>query len=737
MTTTNGSGLNKSVFSESFTSGVNDPTYTTEGYVNRTIRQYLNTNSTVNINIESGLCIFSTVTGSNLTTVTVGLSANLGDLDDVNLSGLTTNEYLQWNGTCWVPGPGASISDLTLTDMSDVSGSISANAVLETNSAGTSVIFAKNEYVKVDDMRFATNDGIEIIRSNPYPATARFRTRFDRFTETFSGSGTDYFVTFDGTQTNKIQKKNIRVNQFGDFDTDVVNVMGDNLFAQNVTGGSGHASGLSVVDTTFYLNLEGYLTGAGGILPISQGGTCGNTSASARGHLGVSYSRDVMVYEDPLFRNVMVGESIRLVGGLSGTSIYTAGSGYSPSGNHTITTPQGRDIGVSITTGSSGEILSVTLTQPEDGFPYIYEDFISVVNGGIGSGGSIQILADTSYVNFGVSNGEEGVGFRYYEGRVEVRTETGPTSDWEIVNHRFGVSQLADVSDTTFPYTDGDILIYNGTSFMATQVTGDITIGPSGNATFTSGGLCLSQIYFGNDTPSTGDFQNIIGTSGNIQDQLDEKLYVGTPMASDRQLIVLNNPTLGGVCTSTLIFDNTLPQRDHPQVPVILDTAPQGVSFMNVYHSFGTSTYQQPDIGDMSVAILHDRGGTDGIATGQELPEFLSLIISQTGGLNVGGGNQLQLEIENLDDYTAVTNYNDYVAIGPSQPAVNSQNQRIHLKDLLKVPFYTQPSDAPSELQNTQGSLAFFQNYSGTSYLGIATGNGSSWYGVSGFIDIF
>jgi hypothetical protein len=736
MTTTNGSGLNKSVFSETFTSGVNNPTYTTEGYVDRTIRQYLNTNSTVNINIESGLCIFSTVTGSNLTTVTVGLSANLGDLDDVNLTGLATNEYLQWDGTCWVPGPGASISDLTLTNMSDISGGLVANAVLETNSAGTSALFVANEYVKVDDMNFSSNDGIEIVKNSTYPATAKFQTNFNNFTETFSGTSTDYFVTFDGTQTNKIQKKNIKVSQFSDFDSDVVDVMGNNLFAQNVTGSSGHASGLSVVGTTFYLNLEGYLTGAGGILPISQGGTSGNTSASARDNLGVSYSRDVMVYEDPLFRNVMVGESVRLVGGLSGTSIYTSGSGYDASNTHTIETPQGRNITISITTGSSGEILSASLTQPEDGFPYIYEDFIAEVNGGGGSGGSIQILADTSYINFGVSNGEEGVGFRYYEGRVEVRTETGSASDWEIVNNRFGVSELADVSAPVYPYTDGDVLIFNGTCFIPTQISGDITIDSSGDSTFTSGGLCLSQIYFGNDTPTTGDFQNIIGTCSNIQDQLDDKLYVGTPIASDRELIVLNNPTLGGVCTSTLAFDNTSPQSDHPQVPVILHTSPQGVSFMNVYETFGTSTYQQSDISDMSVAILHDRGSGDGIATGQELPDFIDLIHSQTGGLNVGGTNQLQLQIENLDDY-ATTNYNDYVAIGLSQPPVNSSNQKIYLKDLLKIPFYTEPSSAPTELQNTQGSLAFFTDYSGTSYLGIATGNGSSWYGVSGFTDIF
>ena len=122
---------------------------------------------------------------------------------------------------------------------------------------------------------------------------------------------------------------------------------------------------------------------------------------------------------------------------------------------------------------------------------------------------------------------------------------------------------------------------------------------------------------------------------------------------------------------------------------------------------------------------------------------FIDLIHSSSGGLNRGGGNQLQLQIENLDDYELdpttqhIPRYNDYVAIGPSLPPTNIPNQRVHLKDLLKVPFYSDPSTGvPSELSETPGSLAFFNSVGGVSYLGIATGDGSNWYGVSGFTTI-
>ena len=606
--------------------------------------------------------------------------------------------------------------------------------MLESNSSGTSARFVNNDYVRVQDLK--EGQGLKIARKTSYRCSATINTSFEDFTETSTGVSSDYYiyVKSDGT-TRRIQQKNIPASGFQNFETDVIQVMGDNLYARNVTGGSGHDIGLSVVDTTFFLNLDGYLTGAGGILPISQGGTSANTSVLARGNLGVSYSRDVMVYKDPLFRNVMVGESIRLVGGLSGTSVYTQGSAYNASLDYTITTPEGNEISLDIVTGGSGEITSASLAEPVDGFPFIYDDFIASVNGTPGSGASIQILSDTSYINFGTSNGENGVGFRYQGGNVQVRSSAG--NDWEIVNYRFGVSELADTKPQT--YSDGDILIYNGTSFIGTNITGDITIGPSGNATFTSGGLCLSQIYFGDITPSTGDFQNITGTTGNIQGQLDDKLYLSTSTPPvNKYLLVLND---GGVSTSTIQFDSDPPQDDHPQIPTVLPTNIGGVSFMNVYHSFGgTSTFLSSDIPNLSVGVLDD--GSE-IASRSELPDFIDLIHSSSGGLNRGGGNQLQLQIENLDDYELdpttqhIPRYNDYVAIGPSLPPTNIPNQRVHLKDLLKVPFYSDPSSGvPSELSETPGSLAFFNSVGGVSYLGIATGDGSNWYGLSGFTTI-
>ena len=736
---TNGSGLISDVFIESFTTGVNNPVYTTEGYVNATIRNYLNTNSTVNIIIGNGVSILNTVTGSNLTTVTVGLSADLGDLDDVNLTGLTSNKYLLYNGTCWVPGPGASISDLSLTDMTDVQGSMSQNSYLF-SSNGTSAYFTEDRNVSIDNLKYySSGDGIFIDKTTSYPYKATFSTSFEKFTESFSDSSSDYYiyVQSDGT-TRRIRKDNIRANQFNSFETDVVEVMGSNLYAQNVI--TGHASGLSVVGTTFFLNLDGYLTGAGGILPISQGGTDGSTSESARANLGLCYNYqptnypyDIMAYNSPEFRNTMIGESIRLVGGLSGVSINSGGTLYSDTNTNWITTPEGEQIFISIATSGGGVITSATLTDPVDGFPYIYNDFDAVVVGPPGSGASVKIFANTSYINFGVSNGSDGTGFRYNEDIVEVKNRTGAA--WEIVNYRFGVSELADVSAPSYPYTDGDILIFNGTCFIPTQVSGDISISASGNASFTAGGLCLSQIYFGAVTPTTGDFQNITGTTGNIQDQLDDKLYLGS-LASDRSLLVLNNPTLPGTCASTISYDTDPPQGTRPQIPVV--EVAQGVCFRNVYHSFGgTSAYVSSDIPNLSLGMLYD---TTEIATPLRLPDFMSLTIAPTGGIQMGpGNNQIQLEIENLNDYSLdPIDYEDYVAIGPSQSSYLRPNQKLHIKDLIKVPIYETPSSSvPDSLSETPGSLVFFTSLGGTSYLGIATGNGSSWYGVSGFNMIY
>ena len=62
--TTNGSGLQTNRFVESFTRPSGSRTvYTTEDFVRTTVSNYLNTNSTANIQITDGLSIFN-VTGT-------------------------------------------------------------------------------------------------------------------------------------------------------------------------------------------------------------------------------------------------------------------------------------------------------------------------------------------------------------------------------------------------------------------------------------------------------------------------------------------------------------------------------------------------------------------------------------------------------------------------------------------------------------------------------------------------
>ena len=59
-------------------------------------------------------------------------------------------------------------------------------------------------------------------------------------------------------------------------------------------------------------------------------------------------------------------------------------------------------------------------------------------------------------------------------------------------------------------------------------------------------------------------------------------------------------------------------------------------------------------------------------------------------------------------------------------------NERIHIKDLIKVPFYQNKHDANSNNLTYTGAMAFFEDTStGTCLLGVATGDGSCWYTFS------
>ncbi len=755
---TNGSGLQTNRFVESFTRPSGSRTvYTTEDFVRTTVSNYLNTNSTVNVQIGDGLSIFN-VTGTTNTIVSVGLSGTLNSLDDVNVGTPIQNYYLQYVGSSWRMGPGASVRDLNITNLNNFQGSINENSFLY-SSNGTSIFFKEDKTITIDNVQADPAQGIAVIPGND-PYAINIVTSFDTLPQVTSDTKDDFYTfTNSLNRTVKIAKKDIDVSDFGNFTGSVNSTVFSGLSATNNNIGS---PGLCYQGGgVFNLNSSNFLTGANGILSISQGGTSGNSPSSARANLGLSYNSfptdyiyKIMGYSQPEFRDNMVGDSIRLVGGLSGVSIFSSGTGYNTrSSGYTIGDSTGLSFGVSIVANGAGNIIGVSINQPIDGFPFIFEDFNSFIFDPIGSGGTgacVQVFAKPSYINYGRIQGEEGFGIKFLPSSAPLIKQG---SNWELINKSIGVSELNDVHAPS-GFKNGQFLIYNGTSFKPYNITGDISIGLSGTSAITTiatGGFCISQMYFGDPSPSLQDFENLAGTTSNIQIQLNNKLSYTGPSRTQQSLLVLDK----GSCTKAISVDkNTIPSLTPAevnlaaQVPMIIPPNYDGVSFRNIRESFfNVDKYQPSNISNLRTCLIDQ--GTSNIATATPLNEFNNLITSSTGGLGVNTtNNQIQLEIENLTDYSDDyrEHATDYVAVGISTTHSSVlPNQRLQLKDLISIPYYTSPSGTagapatyPHETYSRiRGALAFFENVGGVSYFGVASGNGSSWYGVSGFSVIF
>ena len=115
----------------------------TQDFITQQITNYLTTVSTVDIVAKNGVSIISTVTGTNRTVVDLEFLGTVSDLADTNITTpITTNNVLQWNGTSWIAGAGTAISDASITDLSDVTGtSLPVSSFLVTNPEGTSVVY--------------------------------------------------------------------------------------------------------------------------------------------------------------------------------------------------------------------------------------------------------------------------------------------------------------------------------------------------------------------------------------------------------------------------------------------------------------------------------------------------------------------------------------------------------------------------------------------------------------------
>ena len=266
--------------------------------------------STVTLN--GGTSVFAGG-GSNETVVEFGLSASLGNLKDVNL---VTNlpapgEYLQWNGTSWIPASGASVFPITsLTDFQEApAGGLLPDSFLKVNSAGSSIVMEVQDVVsriyQRSGIQVENNNGEYFIESN-IPNLTRAYTADDASDNYFS------VAVNNNTDTRRMMKSDISLETF-----DKGTFMRNSDFFTSVTAGSSNilqfapeanGTGTLTLDMSTILTT----TGGGGFLPISQGGTSAGTSNQARVNLGVSYNFDVIRYSGGEFQDILLGDNIRL-----------------------------------------------------------------------------------------------------------------------------------------------------------------------------------------------------------------------------------------------------------------------------------------------------------------------------------------------------------------------------------------------------------------------------------------
>lgn len=495
-------GLQTDRFIQSFTPSVSGKAvYTTEDYVNKTVQNYLTTSSTVTIKTSNGASIISTVTGTTDTVVTVGICAGIGSLEDVDISGVTDGNYLQYNGSTskWELSSGSCFQGLRIQGLRNFqSGTgIPENSVLF-SSNGISYQFVEDKSIYIQNLQALYGKGISISKGSTFPYKANIQTDFYNFPSTNSCSGEKFITITDNIDrvTRKIQMKNIDPTHFDNFDTHSQSAVFSRLSASNNSTGP---SGLCYVTGSgrYNLNLSNYLTGTNGTLAIGRGGTSATGASQARANLGLSYisptgtSRSlypykILGYSRPEFRDVMVGDRIRLAGSLHHDSdkyhIVSPGTNYKQGhGNYVIKdTNTDQSFPVTLVTGPTGDITSVFITSPLDGFPHLYKTFTGHINplvSGPGSGACVKVKVRPSHINYGPSSGENGYGIKFQYKDVP-QVKNNQDGQWKNISTVSGVSTLSDVTFPSGTPLNKSILIYSSTggSFQPQTLNGHIEL---------------------------------------------------------------------------------------------------------------------------------------------------------------------------------------------------------------------------------------------------------------------
>ena len=720
--------------------------YATETYVDNTLNTILAVGPVIDINISgNGLCVTTGISGTNKTVVDIGISSTLGDLFDVDVTSPSTNQYLQWNGTSWIAGNGVSNFSITnLTDFSPPGGPLVSNSFLKVNSQGTSIV------MQVEDVLTNVTGGDGILVTTPSDGVRTVNSNVNGLTTVLSSQDNtnNYFsiATTDG-DTRKIQKNQISLTGF-----DQSNFVTAPNVSTNVTGGGDQSilthttAGPCVtitLDTTDILLTSGGTTNP---LPISRGGTSDGTSGGARINLGLSYNKDIIKYSAGEFQNYLSGDNIRLIGGLSGTSIISGGSDYGSSSysGPCVLQVAGHNFDVDVTI-TLGEVTSVNSFVPP---LHLAENITGVsLNGSGGSGAMVDLGVCYSYLSFGVSVGDtdfqKGYGIRY-TGGGSVQIKSSDTDDWVALTNKFGVSGLTDVS-TPAPINSGDLLIYDGVSrWVSTGISGTSTVSAdldySGQLTIgvTAEGISVLT----GPQVTTAEFTTLQGISSKIQDQLNDKIQVNSSLNQGDLIMYSGQP--GGVSEFTKVAGT---KNQYTFLKEI--TTSGGVSqasFENIYHGFELQSSGAAPPAGSKFCILDE--GAPPKAKSYTLRDTSDFLTNGTStGLQANAQGQISLNYNQLDPATSITGSN-LLSFGTSPSAGTCYVQTISVSDFLTSSVGSQGGlcvsngnyrlQIPTVANSTSitgtpydGQLAYFYNTATPLGLSVlAVYHGSQWFGT-------
>ncbi len=741
-------GLNPDSIIQKLQSAGNTTTsYATETFVTNTLNDILTQGPTVDINITgNGLCVFSGISGSSKTIVDIGISSSLTDLLDVDVPTPATGQYLKWSGTEWVAGSGVSnFSIQDLTNFVAPAGALTPDAFLRVNNKGTCIIQDTNDVIS----NVIGGGGIKINTTNPGVRNVASDISSLTIASASQDHTNNYFSIETTTKaTRKMQKNQIKLAGF-----DQGNFVRSTNISTSVTGG-GASTILSHTttgpDVFITLDTTDILLSSGGTafpLPVGRGGTSATNITDAQTNLGLSINKNIIGYNRGEFQNSLNGDNIRLIGGLSGTSIVSGGSGYGGatySGTCVLSaTGFEFDVNVAIVAGA---VTSVTGITP----PLLLAENVSGVSltGFSGTGAIVDIGLCYSYISFGVSTGdnnfEDGYGLRYLPGSSLVQFRSSDTAGWVALTNQFGVSGLTDVSVSS--PTGGDVLIYDGVSsrWVGTSMVGTcptFSLAPNGQVNIT---ITPEDIK---STPpiTSAEFATLSGICGTIQEQLDEKIQVNSTLTHG-DVIMYNNTTTPGVSNFTVVPAGT--GKTSYNFLKQTDSSPGacGAIFENLFHGFDSQSIGTTPGPSFRFCILDEGTSQANSYTLADTSEFLTSGTST--GLNANSNGQIALNYNQLDQVSSV-DPTDLLTFGTPASAGTCYVQSISVEDFLtssiggteeglcvsggniRLRIPTVANGASITTTPYDGQLAYFYNTATPPGLSVlAVRYGSHWYGT-------